>query len=173
MDKCVIMSQKEVRKYDIIRKLINKEVNGSEAARLLSQSTRQIRRLKKKVNKNGIKGLIHANRGKPGNRGLPREERQEIAALPRKYYPDFGPTLASEKLDERHKIKRDKGTIRSIMIAEGLWQPRQKKKETRREWRQRKACYGEMIRYDGSYEHWFEVVGTHFFGHPVYTLTDR
>ena len=45
------------------------------------------------------------------------------------------------------------------MISEDLWQLRRKKKETHREWRQRKASAGEMIQYDGSYEHWFEDRG--------------
>lgn len=74
----------------------------------------------------------------------------------REHYHDFGPTLAAEKLEERNGFKRDKGTIRSIMISENLWQLRRKKKEKHREWRQRKSCYGEMIQFDGSYEHWFE-----------------
>ncbi len=156
MDKNITMSLKEVKKYDIIKKLINRELNGSEVASLLNLTVRHIRRLKKKVNQNGIKGLIHGNRGRTGNRKIPGEERQKIIRLLHKHYHDFGPTLASEKLDERHGIKRDKGTIRSIMISEDLWQLRRKKKETHREWRQRKANEGEMIQYDGSYEYWFE-----------------
>lgn len=159
MDTYITMSQKEVKKYDIIKKLINKELNGSEAARLLDLTTRHVRRLKKKVKENGIKALIHGSRGEPGNRGIPDKEKQKIIKLLRKHYYDFGPTLASEKLDELHGIKRDKGTIRSIMIAEELWKPKAKKKEKHREWRQRKASFGEMVQYDGSYEHWFEDRG--------------
>jgi len=45
-------------------------------------------------------------------------------------YADFGPTLAMEKLEELHGLKRDKNTIRSILISEKLWQPKQKKKRT-------------------------------------------
>jgi len=156
MDKNIIMSLKEVKKYDIIKKLIAGELNGSEASNLLNVTVRHIRRLKRKVGQNGIKGLIHGNRGGTGNRKIPDEERQRIIKLLHEYYYDFGPTLASEKLDERHGIKRDKGTIRSIMIGENLWRLRRKKEETRREWRQRKASEGEMIQYDGSYEYWFE-----------------
>ena len=159
MDSCLTMSQKEVKKYDIIKKVISKELNGSEAAGLLNLTVRHIRRLKVKVNRDGIKGLIHGSRGKPGNRGIPDDEKQKIIALLHKHYSDFGPLLASEKLAERHGIKRDKGTIRSLMIAEGLWKPKRKKEEQHREWRQRKASKGEMIQYDGSYEHWFEDRG--------------
>jgi transposase len=159
MDSYIIMSQKEVKKYDIIKKLISKEINGTAAAKLLQLTVRQIRRLKKKIREQGIKGLIHGHRGNPSNRGVPGEERQRIINLLHAHYPDFGPTLAAEKLDERHKIKRDPGTIRSIMIAEGLWKPKQKKAEQHRQWRQRKANKGEMIQYDGSYEYWFEDRG--------------
>jgi len=159
MDKNIVMSLKEVKKYDIIKKLLNQEINGSEAANLLDLTVRHIRRLKKKVNQRGIKGLAHGSRGRISNRRIPNKERQKIVDLLREHYHDFGPTLAAEKLDERHGIKRDKGTIRSIMISEDLWQLRRKKKETHREWRQRKASAGEMIQYDGSYEHWFEDRG--------------
>jgi len=156
MDTYITMSQKEVKKYDIIKKVINKELNGPASAKLLNLTSRHIRRLKKRVKEKGIKGLIHGNRGKPGNRAIPDEEKQKIIDLLRKHYHDFGPSSAAEKLNERHKIKRDKGTVRSIMINKGLWKPKQKKKEKHREWRQRKASYGEMIQYDGSYEYWFE-----------------
>jgi hypothetical protein len=159
MAKLITMSQPEIKKYDIIKKLINQEFNGSEAARLLSLTVRQIRRLKKLVLKKGIKGLVHGNRGKPGNRSIPKKEKKEIAALLHKHYFDFGPTFAAEKLAECHQIKRDKGTIRTIQIDEGLWHPKRKKKEEHREWRQRKANKGEMIQYDGCYEYWFEDRG--------------
>jgi len=139
MDKNITMSQKEIKKYDIIKKLINKELNGGEAAELLNLTSRHVRRLKKKVRQHGIKGLIHGNRDETGNRNMPDKERKTIIALLREHYHDFGPLLASEKLDERHNIKRDKGTIRSIMIAEGLWQPRRKKKEKHRQWAPKKS----------------------------------
>ena len=159
MDTNITMSLPEVKKYDIIKKVLSQELNGSEAAGLLNLTVRHIRRLKKKVDQNGIKCLIHGNRGKPGNRRLPDKERKRIAGLIKQKYPDFGPTLATEKLIELDKIEYSRGAVRSIMIAEEIWQPRRKKQETHREWRQRKACKGELVQYDGSYEHWFEDRG--------------
>ena len=153
------MSLPEVKKYDLIKKLISQELNGSQAAGLLNLTTRQIRRLKKKVDQNGIKALLHGNRGKPGNRRVPAKERKRIAGLIKQKYSDFGPTLAAEKLTELDKIARSRGAVRSIMIAEKIWQPKSKKKETHRQWRQRKASKGELVQYDGSYEHWFEDRG--------------
>jgi transposase-like protein len=74
-----------------------------------------------------------------------------------RHYYDYGPTFASEKLATSHRLKRDPKTIRQIMIEQKLWQPKKKKNGSEyRAWRQRKANYGEMVQFDGSYEHWFE-----------------
>lgn len=157
--KCIIMSQREIKRYDIIKRVINKELDGTEAAELLNLSARQIRRLKKRVKDKGAQGLVHKNRGRTSNRKMPDHERQKIAGLIKEHYSDFGPLLASEKLWERHKIKRNKGTIRNIMMEESIWKSKTKKKEKHRAWRQRKASFGEMVQYDGSYEYWFEDRG--------------
>lgn len=159
MDNHIIMSQKEASRYDIIQKIINKEIKGVEAAEMLNLTDRHIRRLKKKVVKDGLQGLIHAGRGKPSKRKLPEKEAEKIKKLLHKHYPDFGPTFATEKLDEVHKIKRDPKTIRAIMIAEQLWRPKRRKKQEYRSWRQRRAAFGELEQYDGSYEYWFEDRG--------------
>lgn len=159
MDKHIIMSQKEASRYDIIQKAIKKEVKGTEAAQILNLTTRHIRRLKKKVEEKGLQGLIHAGRGKPSPRRIPGKEKGKITKLLRKHYPDFGPTFAAEKLEEIHKIKRDPKTIRAIMIAEQLWKPKIKKKQEYHSWRQRRAAFGELEQYDGSYEYWFEDRG--------------
>lgn len=156
MDEYITMSQKELKRHDIIKKVINKEMKGVDATKLLDMSDRHIRRLKSDFLKNGPKALAHKLREKPGNRRIPDKERNRIIDLINEHYSDFGPLLASEKLAERHHVERDKGTIRNIMITEGIWKPKNKKKETHRSWRQRKASFGEMVQYDGSYEYWFE-----------------
>lgn len=154
------MSKKEIDRYDVISRAIRRELTAQKAGDLLGLSRRQVKRLKKKVRATGPDGLIHKNRGKPGNRRLPEKERKKIITLLRKKYPDFGPTFASEKLNEIHKIDRDPKTIRSIQISEGLWSVRKgRKKEEHREWRKRKDCFGEMLQFDGSYHDWFEGRG--------------
>lgn len=155
----ITMSPKEIKSYDIIKEALSGKLSSKEAGKLLHLSDRHIRRLKNKVRSQGIKGLIHSQRGKPSNRKIPDKEEKTIIELLHSHYPDFGPTFASEKLDEMHKIRRDPKTIRAIMINEGLWKPKGKKKDKHRSWRQRKASYGELIQYDGSYHLWFEGRG--------------
>jgi len=156
----ITMSAKELDRFQIIKKLIDKHLNGPAAARLLGLTTRQIRRLKAKVSRHGAQGLIHGNRGRASNHRLPVKEQKLIKMLLRERYADFKPTFASEKLRENHHLTHDPKTIRQIMINEGLWHPRAKEKiAVHRSWRERRSCYGEMIQFDGSYEHWLENRG--------------
>lgn len=153
----ITMSHKELNRYDIIKKLLCKEMNGTQAAELLRISTRQVRRLKGEARKSGAAGLIHGNRGKPGNRQIPPAERSKIITLLHQRYVDFKPGFVAEKLDRQHGIVRDPTTIRHMMIGEGLWIPKHGKAgSTHRSWRQRKAHFGEMEQFDGSYHPWFE-----------------
>lgn len=153
----ITMSAKEIDRFQIIKKVIGKHINGTEAANLLRLSVRQVKRLKARVIKSGAKGLIHGNRGKESHNQINKKGKEKIMHLLRERYYDFGPTFASEKLSENHGLVHDPKTIRQIMMGEGLWKPRSKKKSSiHRAWRQRRSSYGEMIQFDGSYEHWFE-----------------
>jgi len=150
------MSQRDLNKYDVLQSSLRKEITVKKAGELLHLTERQIYNLRAKVREKGAEGLIHGNRGKPSNRRMPEAERQQIISLLHRHYPDFKPTHASEKLDNLHGIKRDPKTIRQIMIDEGLWIPRKRKKPDYHSFRPRKEHYGEMEQFDGSYEHWFE-----------------
>lgn len=153
------MSQKEIDRYGIISRLLKREVDGTEAARLLKLSVRHVRRLKQNVRRAGPRGLIHQNRGKRSNRKIPEEERYRIGELLQKRYADFGPTFACEKLREQHRIKRDPKTIRALLIEMGLWKGRKRSIAIAHQWRARKEHPGELVQFDGSYEFWFEDRG--------------
>lgn len=154
------MSAQELDRFQIIKKVIGQHLTGVKAADLLSLSTRQVRRLKAKVKHFGPRGLIHGNRGRVSHNKIDAVEKKKIISLLHKHYHDFKPAFACEKLRENHGLNHDPKTIRRLMIEEGLWRPRLKKKnQPHRAWRERRACYGEMIQFDGSYECWFEERG--------------
>ena len=153
----ITMSAKELNRFPIIKKLIGRHLPEKIAASLLRLSVRHIRRLKTKVKQFGAQGLIHGNRGHVSHHRLDPQEKEEIAKLLRQHYADFKPTFAGEKLRENHGLDHDPKTIRQIMMDERLWQPRTKQTvSAHRSWRERKSCCGEMIQFDGSYEHWLE-----------------
>lgn len=153
----ITMTQKELSRYEVIKRLLNKEINGTEAAKQIGVSVRQIRNLKSKVKKYDVKGIIHGNRGKPGNRKIDKETIDKIELIVKKKYSDFGPTFAAEKLDENHAIQISNEKLRGLMIEWELWKPKPRKKNKEyRAWRQRKEQYGEMEQFDGSYHNWLE-----------------
>lgn len=160
MTELITMTQKELLRYGVIKDLMDNKFNGTVAAKQLNLSNRHIRRLKRKVEEKGIKGLIHNNRGKLSNRKLDKTKIEKIENAVKENYRDFGPTLASEKLKEIQKININKETLRLLMIGWGLWKTRARNKNKEyRAWRPRKEYFGEMQQFDGSYHKWFENRG--------------
>lgn len=150
------MTEKELSRHSVIKNLIAGAINGTDAAKQMALSIRQTKRLKTEVIKLGVEGLIHGNRGKESNRKIdPNIIEKAKKYLKEKYY-DFGPTFASEKLEENDNIKLGKETLRGIMTEMGLWKPKQcKQAKNKHFWRPRKDNYGEMEQFDGSYYVWF------------------
>lgn len=157
MAELITMSSQELSRHEILTNLIRGHMNGTEASKQLGLSVRHTRRLKTKVKKYGAKGLIHGNRGKPSTRTLSEGKVEEIKRIVTRKYYDFGPTFATEKLGEDHKIKVSNEKLRQLMTGWELWKPTPRKgNKEYRSWRARKEYYGEMQQFDGSYHEWFE-----------------
>lgn len=151
----IAMSPKELQRVPVIESVLAKQVTQVEAAVCLELSTRQARRLERRFEREGAGGLAHRSRGRRSNRAKPLKIRAQVLALIREKYPDFGPTLASEKLGERDKIVVSDETLRLWMRSEGLWAGRRRPRP-HRQWRERRACLGQMVQMDGSHHDWLE-----------------
>lgn len=155
----IIMARpKELRHLYVVRKVLDKEITQMEASEMLSLSSRQIRRIVKRVKLEGDQGVIHKSRGQPSNRRIPGEVREKVIHRYRSQYWDFGPTLASEKLRERDQVEVNGETLRLWLLESGDWKKRRKRRGHRR-WRERKHHVGEMVQIDGSHHDWFEGRG--------------
>ena len=150
------MSTAELTRLEVMHRLETKRLTQKEAAGMLGLSIRQIKRIWRGYRLHGAAGLISKKRGKPSNNRLKPRTRQQALDLLYKHYPDFGPTLAHEKLTERHHLKLSVETVRKLMIAEGLWKPKRAKKAVVHQMRARRACFGELVQVDGSPHDWFE-----------------
>ena len=154
--KLISMSEKELSRYDIVKSLIEGKINGTDASKQIGVSVRHVKRLKLRVDKHGMNGLIHKSRGRTGNRKLCLEIAEKAEKCLKEKYYDFGPTFAAEKLKENHDIIINKETVRSIMTNLGLWKPKSRKQSKKwHTWRARKDNFGEMQQFDGSYHIWF------------------
>jgi hypothetical protein len=152
------MSLKEVKRLKVIQEAIDRHITQKASAVMLGLSERQIRRLVRAVREEGDTGIIHKSRGRPSNRIVSKKVKEKALSLYKKKYPDFGPTLASEKLYEIDGIRVSDETLRKWLIEAGLWK-RRRKRSSHRRWRQRKECFGEMVQIDGSQHDWLEGRG--------------
>lgn len=150
------MSLREADRFKVIQATAEGLLPQWRAAERLNLTTRQVRRLVERWRVDGPMGLVSHQRGQPGHRQLPRLLEAQARSLISRYYADFGPTLAAEKLRECHGVDLAKETVRRIMIDAGFWVPRRQRPPKLHQPRSRRACLGELVQIDGSDHPWFE-----------------
>jgi hypothetical protein len=153
----VSMSQRERDVLKVMQPVLDGERTQAEAARLLRRSVRQVRRVQQKLEAGGDAALVHGLRGKPSNHRHASPLRKQVLEAYRSRYPDFGPTLAREKLagDGLHVGVE---TLRRWLLAEGLWE-RRRHRDPHRSRRPRRSCFGELVQMDASIHDWLEGRG--------------
>jgi len=86
---------------------------------------------------------------------MPVTTYDEARSIIAEKYSEYYPTFVHEKLIQNHAITLSDETVRKIMSEMGLWKPRIRKEITPPfKLRERRACYGSMIQFDGSYHEW-------------------
>jgi hypothetical protein len=153
------MSRTEIDRVHVLKDLLAERIRTGEAAQLMGVSARQVFRLLRAYHDGGPAALVSKKRGKPSNRSYPALVRTQAIALIRANYFDFGPTLAAEKLAERHGLRLGVETVRRWMIADGIWRDRRERLKPVHQPRYRRDCVGELIQIDGSQHWWFEDRG--------------
>jgi transposase len=154
MERHLLMSQKERTRLGVMKQVKGKQLSLVAAAQLMEVSYRQAKRVWRRYQDKGDGGLVHLGRGQAGNRGTETKTRERIVARYQERYPDFGPTLAAEHLSQEG-LKVDHETLRRWLLAKGLWAVK-RRRQKHRQWRERKACFGELVQMDGSHHDWFE-----------------
>ena len=155
----VAMSRGELSRYDTLLRVKRRELRVEDAAVLLGLTRRQVSRLLIRLREEGPEGLVSRKRGRPSNRRHSDIFRDQVIAIVREHYSDFGPTLAREYLIERHGITVACETLRQLMITAGLWKDREARRPRPYQPRYRRDCRGELIQIDGSKHWWFEDRG--------------
>ncbi|GLC98088.1 transposase [Cupriavidus sp. TA19] len=152
----ITVSMRELDRLKIVQAVVDGQLRPGVAAERLEITDRQFRRLLERYRQEGASGLVSRRRGRPSNNRMPADRESVALGLIREHYADFGPTLAAEKLRERHGLMLSKETIRRLMTVAGLWVPRKQRPPKVYQPRNRRACYGELIQIDGSDHRWFE-----------------
>ena len=144
------MSQRERQRYHLLKMVLERKTTLQDASRLMGVSYRQAKRLKRKLNTLGAKGLVHGNRGRPSPRALSPELKERILALSATTYTAFNDTHFTEKLKEIEGITVSRDTVRRLRRAHGI---RAKRRRRARRHFKRRECSsqeGMMVLWDGS-----------------------
>ena len=158
MEGRILMSTKELQRIAVVERVARGEMTMKSAAEMIAVSPRQCRRLVRRYENLGGAGLAHKLCGRPSNRQADAGTRTAAIAAYKEFYPDFGPTLASEHMAVRQGLLVQPETLRLWLIDANLWQVRKQRRRHRKK-RERKERFGEMIQFDGSHHLWFEDRG--------------
>ena len=154
------MTQKDRDRLVVLKKVQKKLITQRQAAEELGVTERHVRRMLVRLKKAGDRSMVHGLRGRPSNRKLSPELREQaMRILSQEVYHGFGPTLASEYLLKKHKLRIGREALRQLMLQAGLWRGRKQKIEAVHQWRPRKTSRGEMVQWDTSEHDWMEGRG--------------
>lgn len=96
----LIVSHRELHRIHVVRLTLEGRESVGRGAEFLGISTRQIKRLRKKMRERGVEGLLHGNRGRrPWNRTV-KEVVKRVLGLTQGRYKGLNDTHLTEKLGE-------------------------------------------------------------------------
>jgi predicted DNA-binding protein (UPF0251 family) len=157
----IAMSQEERDWLEWLKRARDKKMTQREAAERMGVSQRWVRKLLRRMRREGDRVVVHGLRGRASNRKIATKvQTQAMRILKQPDWHDFGPTFASEQLAKRHGIELSDETLRGWMIEAGLWKSRVRHKENVHCWRPRRSAFGELVQWDTSEHDWLEGRGS-------------
>ena len=153
------LTMKDEKRLEIIQRVFRGELTMAEAGLVLGISERQCYRIKARVNQQGMKGVIHGNRGRPCKRKAKEKTVKRVVELARGKYRGFNDHHLTEKLKEQEQIELSREKIRRILRSHGIASPRKRRANRHRSRRERRAAEGMMLQVDGSPHDWLEGRG--------------
>jgi hypothetical protein len=159
------MAEWQWKRWDVVQRVMTQKLTMAQASEILRLSVRQVRRLRRRAERDGRQAVVHGNRGRPPVHRVSEATRDRILALRRTTYRDFNDTHFAEKLAmETPPLTVSVRTVRRVLRGAGIgsvWRRRPRQAHRRRD---RKPQCGLMLLWDGSRHAWLEDRG------PVLTL---
>lgn len=123
------LSKEERKKFRTIEKLLNGEINGTEAAKKLKLSTRQVRNLKRQVNEEGFDGVVHKNKQYKPYNTYDTEISTFVCKLYRREYRGTNFSAFARIVQEEYNVEASRSTIYNFLRRGHIRSPQRKKKK--------------------------------------------
>jgi transposase len=152
----ILMGNRDARRLGLIRAARHGKVTNGEGAAAVGLSVRQFKRLRRRVDEQGERGVVHGNRGRPSSRRLAEPTRQRVHELltgPVKVNDHHLAELVSEEglPVSPASVRRER---RRLKLA-----PKRRRPPRYRRRRERAARRGALVLIDGSPFPWFREAG--------------
>lgn len=153
------MSEKQWKRLEAVGRLAQGSLTSLEAGQVLGVSVRQLRRIRRAVEKHGRKGVVHGNTGRSPTHRVSQKIREKVVKLRGVKYAGFNDQHFTEKLHEVEKIKISRSSVRRVLREAGIGSPRRRRPRKHRRRRDRKTQAGMMMLWDASRHRWLEDRG--------------
>jgi transposase len=159
MENTIVLTMKEERRVEVIQRVFRAEMTMVEAALVLRVTERQSYRIKAKIREEGVRGVIHGDRGRRCAWKLSEKAERKIVEAARGKYRGFNDHHLTEKLDQEQGIKLSREKVRLVLRSQGIGSPRRRRPPKHRSRRERREAEGMMVQIDGSPHDWLEGRG--------------
>lgn len=149
------MDSKSQFTVDIICKIIDGKISINSATTLLNKSRRTVERYLSRYRKEGIRFIIHGNRGRSPANKIPDSLKKEVQSLIQTKYFDFNLQHLSEVLKKNEGIGIKRETLRSWAHDIHHVKRAKRRRSRVRKYRERMELPGLMLQMDGSPHRWF------------------
>jgi len=151
------LSLRDRDRVAVLRQVDSKVMSATRGAELMGISRRQLRRLRRRFEREGDGAVIHGLRDRTPNNAKPAALKARVLERAGEaVFADFGPTLLAEHLSRDPTIGPLRAdTLRKWLIAAGRWKVRRRGARHRKA-RPRRAAFGELIQWDSSEHAWLE-----------------
>ena len=123
------LSKIEKRKLRVIKKLLMGEINGTEAAKKLKITTRQVRNLKRQVLNEGYDGVVHKNKNYKPYNTYDTEISTFVCKLYRREYRGTNFSEFARICQEQYGVEASRSTIYNFLRRGRIRSPQRKKKK--------------------------------------------
>lgn len=153
------MTEEQWRRLDVVDRIERGEMTIAEGATALGISPRHMKRIRKRVGRDGAVAVLHGNEGRSPKHRIGKQVRSRVVQLRRKQYRGFNDQHFTEKLVEVEGLPISRSSVRRILREGGVEAVRGRRPMKHRKRRDRRPQAGQMILWDGSRHDWLEGRG--------------
>lgn len=157
----ITLNEKQRRRCEIVTRLIARKISNREAGELLGVGSRQVRRIRRRYEADGLETVVHGNQDRPSPRRTAASiiDRLRELAGPAGRYHDFNVSHLTDLLARDEGIEIPRSTLSRLLLSHRIRQPRSTKRAVKRMQRERKSAEGMMLQTDASPHDWLEGRG--------------